>query len=424
MDYYKAQTIRKTGLSDLIANEIAGGGGITSSIGKGISQKTSAAMTGIKQRFDPLNIAKFVTGGSNLAPAILGRLTGRKSKDIKFFTGKKQYDTASKIKPVEEGDGLNDMLAKVLNFMQGVNSAEQSRLDQMKQFEEENALERAKRHKELIEAITGKKYTGNPKTITASKIPDSPRGSLLDDLLAAFGLGSGAMSILKTIGKIGMFFTGPVGVAILGATAVGAVIYGLYKMFTSEGAFEGKDSELSKGLKQAESVGGLAGVKDEMEQRKKLPEYDRTMAEIQDYETYRNEGEKLTNKQLEGFAKRGPGALEAVEDYKAARDKYQKIVGETPAEMPAPAEAPSAVSTPTPAVEEPTAMPESGAKLSQVQNENLNLNIPESKEDPTSVINNNSVKSYAEGTGKIPMPAVRNTEPTFANMILYSTRVV
>lgn len=424
MDYYKAQTIRKTGLSDLIADEIAGGGGITSSIGKGISQKTSAAMTGIKQRFDPLNIAKFVTGGSNLAPAVLGRLTGRKTKDIKFFSGKKQYDTASKIKPVKEGDGLNDILAKVLNFMQSVNSAEQSRLDQMKQFEEENALERAKRHKELIEAITGKKYTGSPKTITASKIPDSPKGSLFDDLLAAFGLGSGAMSILKTIGKMAMFFTGPVGVAVLGATALGAVIYGLYKMFTSETAFEGKDSEISKGLKQAESVGGLAGVKDEMEQRKKLPEYDRTMAEIQDYETYRNEGEKLTNKQLDGFAKRGPGALEAVEDYKAARDKYQKIVGEAPAAMPTPTEAPAPVSTPAPAVEEPAAMPESSAKLSQVQNENLDLNIPESKPDPTSVINNNSVKSYAEGTGKIPMPAVRNTEPTFANMILYSTRVV
>lgn len=422
MDYFQARTVRKTPLSDLIASEIAGGGGITSSIGKGISQKTSAAVTGIKQRFDPLNIAKFVTGGSNLAPAILGRLTGRKSKDIKFFTGKRQYDTASKIKPVEAGDGLNDILGKMLSLMQSISSAEQARRDQANQFAEEIALERAKRHKELIEAITGKAYTGNPKTITATKIPDSPKGSLLDDLLTGFGLGSGAMSILKTIGKVGMFFaTNPVGLAIIGAATLGALFY---KMFTSEGAFEDPDSDLSKGLRQAQAVGGLAGVLDEEERRKKLPEYDRTMAELMDYETYRNEGEKLTNKQLEGFAKRGPGALEAVEDYKAARDKYQKIVGETPAAMPAPTEAPTSVSTPTPAVEEPPAMPATGAKLNQVQSENLSLNIPESRPDPTSVINNNSVKSYAEGTGKVPMPAVRNTEPTFANMILYSTRVV
>lgn len=422
MDYYKAQSIRKTGLSDLIANEIAGGGGITSSIGKGISQKTSAAMTGIKQRFDPLNVAKFVTGGSNLAPAILGRLTGRKSKDIKFFTGKKQYDTASKIKPVEEGDGLNDMLAKMLSFMQNVNSAEQSRLDRMKQFEEENALERAKRHKELIEAITGKPYKGDPKSVTASKIPDSSGGGIVDDILSTLGLAQIAKSALSGLGKLAMFAMGPIGAPLLAAAAIGAFGLFIYKALKAEPSYEAEQE--AKGLEQARAVGGLAGVKDEMEKRKKLPEYDRTMAEIQDYETYRNEGEKLTNKQLEGFAKRGPGALEAVEDYKAARDKYQKIVGETPAEMPAPTEAPSAVPTPAAAVEEPTAMPESGAKLSQVQNENLNLNIPESKEDPTSVINNNSVKSYAEGTGKIPMPAVRNTEPTFANMILYSTRVV
>jgi hypothetical protein len=72
----------------------------------------------------------------------------------------------------------------------------------------------------------------------------------------------------------------------------------------------------------------------------------------------------------------------------------------------------------------PATEPVAGAKLSQVQSENMNLNIPESKEDPSSIINNNSVKSYAEGGGKIPMPAVRNQEPTFQDMILYSTRVV
>jgi hypothetical protein len=201
MDYYKAQSIRKTGLSDLIADQIASGGGIGSSIGKGISQKTSAAMTGIKQRFDPLNIAKFVTGGSNLAPAMLGRLTGRKQRDIKFFTGKRAYDTASKIKPVEEGDGLNDILGKMIGFMQSINEAEKKRRDTAKQFAEENTLEKAKRHKELIEAITGKPYTGNEKTVTATKVPEGPQRSFLDDMLDAFGLGRDALSILKTIGK-------------------------------------------------------------------------------------------------------------------------------------------------------------------------------------------------------------------------------
>ena len=427
MDYYRAQGIRKTALSDLIADQIASGGGIGSSISKGISQKTSAAMTGIKQKFDPLNIAKFVTGGSNLAPAMLGRLTGRKQRDIKFFTGKKLYDTASKIKPVEEGDGLNDILGKMLGFMQSINEAEKTRRDEAKQFAEENALEKARRHKELIEAITGKPFTGNEKTATATKVPEGPQRSFLDDILDAFGLGRDALSILKTVGKIALFFTGPVGLTILGATAVGTLIYGLYKMFTNKDSFEDPNSEVSKGLDQAKSVGGLAGVADERAARQKLPEYDRTMAELKDFETYQNEGEKLTNKQLEPFGKRGPGALEAVEDYKVARDKYQKIVGEptesaTPAA--APMETPSATPTSSSASEVPTEAPAASAKLNQVQSENLNLNIPESKEDPSSVINNNSVKGYAEGIGKIPMPTVRNMEETFQRMILYSTKVV
>jgi len=425
MDYYKAQSIRKTALSDLIADQIASGGGIGSSIGKSISQKTSAAMTGIKQRFDPLNIAKFVTGGSNLGPAVLGRLTGRKQRDIKFFTGKKVYDTASKIKPVEEGDGLNDILSKMLGFMQNISEAEKTRRNEAKQFAEENALEKARRHKELIEAITGKPFTGNEKTVTATKVPEGPQRSFLDDILDAFGLGRDALSILKTVGKVGLFFTGPVGLAILGATSIIGFGILLRKALQAEPSYE--DEQAAKGLDQAKSVGGLAGVSDERAARQKMPEYDRTMAELKDFETYQNEGEKLTNKQLEGFGKRGPGALEAVEDYKVARDKYKKIVGEpvetaTPAA--APIETPSATPTSSPASEVPTEAPAASAKLSQVQNENLNLNIPESKEDPSSVINNNSVKSYAEGGGKIPMPPVRNLEPTFQNMILYSTRVV
>ena len=88
MNYQKAQKIRGQSLSDLIAETIASGGGIGSSIKSGISQKTQAKMTGVKQTLDPMNIAKFMTGGSNLAPALLGRLTGRSKKDIQFFTGK------------------------------------------------------------------------------------------------------------------------------------------------------------------------------------------------------------------------------------------------------------------------------------------------------------------------------------------------
>jgi hypothetical protein len=65
-----------------------------------------------------------------------------------------------------------------------------------------------------------------------------------------------------------------------------------------------------------------------------------------------------------------------------------------------------------------------GQALNVAQNQNLDLSIPQSKTDPTTVVNNNSVKSYDKTGTKISMPSVRNQEPTFQSMILFSTRVV
>jgi len=82
-DYAKAAKVRKTSLSDLITKKIVEGGSIGSSIKAGISEKSKAKVTGIKEAFDPLNIAKKLTGG--LGAAILGRATGRKQEDIEYF---------------------------------------------------------------------------------------------------------------------------------------------------------------------------------------------------------------------------------------------------------------------------------------------------------------------------------------------------
>ena len=76
------------------------------------------------------------------------------------------------------------------------------------------------------------------------------------------------------------------------------------------------------------------------------------------------------------------------------------------------------------ASEIPETMPMSSQKLSRAQSENLDLNMPQSVASPATVVNNNSVSSSEMSTLTIPMPSVRNQEPTFANMILYSTRVV
>ena len=84
MDYGQAKDIRKKSFGPLLAEQEGGAG---ASFKKALSLKTQAKMTGLKETFDPMNIAKKMTFGSNWAPAMLGKLTGRKPESIAHFTG-------------------------------------------------------------------------------------------------------------------------------------------------------------------------------------------------------------------------------------------------------------------------------------------------------------------------------------------------
>jgi hypothetical protein len=454
MEYQKAKDIRSKSFGDLMTDKMLADQGIGASLKSVISEKTKAKITGIKQTFDPLNMAKFVTGGSNLAPALLGKILGRSKQDVKFFTGKtrKGRDTASKLGPTESGD-FNGILYNIENLLKTSMEEDKLQRDKENTFAEEKEAERLRRHKELIEALTGKKYETKEKQ-SAEKIQEN-KDSFLDNALAAFGGLALAKSALSTLATVAKFFAfNPVGLAIIGSVALGALFW---KLFSDKSGYEDPNSDLSRGLKQAESVGGLAGVKDEAERRKKMPEYDRTMAEIKDFEEFQNEGQKLNNTQLQGFAKRGPGALEAVEDYKIAREKYFKITGEsntvpgqvpmaepdmeiipssvtstsgpsntaTPVtsntETPVPSDTPTSVNTSS------TALPTSnlGEKLNTVTNENITTKIQETLGEGLNVVNNSAIKQAIRSKEvKTSIPPVRNMEESFQKMIYESTRAV
>lgn len=411
MNYQKAQKIRGQSLSDLIAETIASGSGIGSSIKSGISQKTQAKMTGVKQTLDPMNIAKFMTGGSNLAPALLGRLTGRSKKDIQFFTGKsKNTDTASKIKPLEKGNEFNDVLMRIYSLMASINDAETLRREESNQFAEENSYEKARRHKELMEAITGKRYAGDPKKITATKVAEDSSNSLLDDLLAAFGLGSTGFKILKSLGT---FLISPLGLALVGGTLTIGL---LYKLLSND-----PNPEQTNQMIQDAGAGDAAVAREIMDVTENTPENDiqrKKMNLLADRPSDKKSMMPWKDSKLQAEYLKEVGW-----DEKTGTTQAERIAGVKPTNVQS-----KPVSTaPAPVnktVEAPSSTPAVSQKLNQVQSENLNLNIPESKQDPSSVINNTSVKSYAKDGQKIQMPSVRNLEPTFQNMILYSTRVV
>jgi hypothetical protein len=223
MEYREAQKIRKKSFGTLLAEQE---GGLGTSLKKTISLKSQAKAKGIKQTFDPMNIAKFMTFGSNWAPAMMGKATGRKQEDVNFFTGaRKKGEKAEQVPPGEKATkipklsrssgGLDKVLEKIFSLMNKSFEDENTRREEKNNYKEENELEKLKRHKELVEAITGKPYKGKA---TATKVKEDSGASMLEMLLGGRAMVSTLMSVLS-------WFAGPVGIALLGAASIAALAY-------------------------------------------------------------------------------------------------------------------------------------------------------------------------------------------------------
>ena len=204
LSYQQARYVRNKSFSDLLAGQIASGGGVFSSAKKVIGLKTKAKITGIKEKFDPLNIVKFMTGGSNLAPALLGRLLGRSQKDIQNFAGGSRLsgiDKKTKLgpAPAEDTSGITEVLQKIYSFMKGSQDAENLRREKENNFKEENALEDERRHKQLLKALQNALVgRGDGK---ATKQSDG--GSWWDNIKAALEISWKAISkFFSWVGKL------------------------------------------------------------------------------------------------------------------------------------------------------------------------------------------------------------------------------
>lgn len=168
MDYSTAANIRKKGLSSSLTERLLGGQGIGSSIKESIGEAIKAKAIGVKEKFDPMNIAKVLTGGSNIAPALVGRLMGKKSEDISYFTGKKKGKKDPNYSSIGEGppvslranDSHADVAAKFYRFMEADILFRETFDKDIDQYRKDldNAKERHKN--ELISVITGKEIKG------------------------------------------------------------------------------------------------------------------------------------------------------------------------------------------------------------------------------------------------------------------------
>jgi hypothetical protein len=322
-DYRQARRIGQISLTDLIARNIAEGGGV-GSVGRAVSQKFAAKKTRIREAFDPLNIASMMVGRTKLGTAILGRMMGRSADDIQYFARKgagrdAAYDPffarvgSGSLQPVKQNEGMGDTFAKLYNLIKKNIDDETKRREIEKNFREEQSLEDERRFNELLAAITG---GARPK---ATPVEKKEGGGLLDfikGLLSSFTgmfsalspvikmLGSGLLKIFEALLVAGktllQFLASPTG--FITAIAVAQI-----------GASLKATSDVEQKIEKAAAEGDIGTVTTEVMKR---PAAQSALgAEFQDPMKF-SDARAETKKELEAAAKNGsPKAQQALKEF-------------------------------------------------------------------------------------------------------------
>jgi hypothetical protein len=150
MNYHEAARTRKTGLSALIVNNLMSGGSIKGAI----SDRMQASMMGLKEKFDPLNIASKLTGGSKIGPALLGRMTGRSKEDINYFADRKRIHRFDNVMNQGHGSGdsrkATEILENIYSFMVKTRESQIKDNHSSIKFENERQQANQRRHDEVM----------------------------------------------------------------------------------------------------------------------------------------------------------------------------------------------------------------------------------------------------------------------------------
>jgi hypothetical protein len=390
----------------------------------------------------------------NFVKALVGKgASATKQKNVSF-DGKAKIkkdgrDTASKIKPLKQGNQLIDVLSKIYNFMNKNYEEDKLHRERLENFKEEEKLEADKRHKALLAQIELLMKERDGGKSTASKVENETGMSIegvVGSILNAFG---GARTAITVLSSLGAFLVSPVGLAILGTATVAGLAYLLYDTYkkgpTPEQAAEilrttppqamtkERRERLEKIVKeggetasktlesgnadaiaaaggeeklrqQINNAGNTAELKPDMKVKPRPVPNGKNDLQIQSWDSKYGQTHNP-----DGTPKNIPEKKEVLPS--APEQKTQ-----TP---------PSAPSTTKPV--EPAPMTPPSAKLNEVQSQNNTAKVNALTEPSTSTINNISSskvmkKSSVETRSKIP--PVRNLEETFQKMITYSTRVV
>jgi outer membrane biosynthesis protein TonB len=171
-EYEQAQKTRARGvMGNITENLLAGEMGIGQSIKRGITDTFKAKVTGIKQKFDPLNIAKMF--GGRMAVGLVGNMTSRSSADMQFFGGKTKKSSqvgtvdsafytniaATENPRLRKGDNAADVAIKIYSVMKKDSDEKKLRVELENDRRDDSFKTERKQHKEVLKALkdAGKK---------------------------------------------------------------------------------------------------------------------------------------------------------------------------------------------------------------------------------------------------------------------------
>jgi hypothetical protein len=427
--YQQARRIRGTKLTDLISDQIMYEQSIAKGIKKGVSLKIRGKVKGITEKFDPLNVAKFLTFGSSLGPALLGHMLGRDTKDIQYFSGRfkpirESRIRAEKIKPLPKEDvvgDLNGILTKMYKLMATTHENELRRKELSDNKMEEMEMEKERRHQEVLNALellTGKKI----KRKAARVAPTSPgigAGTVAAAVAAGAGVATAAAVAAKAVPSVmRMLLMSPLGLYITASAALLSMLY--------------NDEKPEETTKQILGAGDPASVSTAiMETAEETPAIEKKRLRIladrpsnkKSYLFWRDKD--MQNKYLEEIGwdpKTGTTADERQRGINHIDSEGRNV---TKLEQSTTQKQPQELNKP--AVNDKLVRENSnaGQKLNEVQKQNLDNKIAPTQKSPITTTNNTNVNtSQLSVPVKRPIPDVRNHEDSFERMIFDSTRVV
>lgn len=296
-------------LSEIYKGEIKSGGNLGSAVAKTLKEKIDPRQmidqSGILPTMFP-SLKTYKSTSDKVKSEKLSDVESVKSvENINFNTELTAKNTLRLPEMARDINVMRQNIQKLVKVMGGDKvSAADKYFKTSDEYERTLESEREKR--------TGKKRT------TPEKVTESAKEKVenITNFLAFFNPKTLISTLTPIVKGLASVIMGP---AFLTSIGLGGLAYLFYKMFSSKGAFLDEESDAAKGLRQADKVGGIAGVKDDVEKRKKLNAEDRAYLDVTDLEKYTENG-VVNDAMLKDIAKRSAEHALAVRKYRSEKN--------------------------------------------------------------------------------------------------------